>query len=101
MFYLASGKLGAILSSYGFTYLTASWGVQGLLGFFAVVMFLGVLSTFLVPETTGITLEDLSRGYPFVTQCAPYALRTYPCLPNLRACLTCGIAHLGAGPRYH
>lgn len=58
----ATGKAGAILSSYGFTYLTAAWGVQGLLGFFAVVMFLGIFSTFLIPETQGITLEDLSRG---------------------------------------
>jgi MFS family permease len=62
----ATGKLGAIISAYGFSYLKAAWGVQGLLGFFAGVMFLGFLSTLLLPETNGQTLEDLSAGYPLL-----------------------------------
>jgi len=63
----ATGKLGAIISAYGFNYLKGPWGVQGLLGFFAAVMFLGFVCTFLVPETTGQTLEDISAGnYKFI-----------------------------------
>ena len=65
----ASGKLGAIASAYGFTYLKPEWGVQGLLGFFSAVMFLGFLCTFLVPETTGLTLEEISEGYLVVCMC--------------------------------
>jgi PHS family inorganic phosphate transporter-like MFS transporter len=58
----ASGKLGAIISSYGFTYLAPAWGVQGLLGFFSAVMFMGFLCSFMVPETAKISLESLSAG---------------------------------------
>jgi len=58
----ATGKLGAIISSYGFTYIVnnSSNGVQILLGIFSVFMFLGFLTSFLVPETKGISLEELN-----------------------------------------
>jgi len=58
----ATGKLGAVISSYGFSYLVADWsnGVQVLLGIFSIFMFLGFLTSFLVPETKGISLEELN-----------------------------------------
>jgi len=60
----ATGKLGAMVSSFGFTYMVSNSdpdpGVQKLLGIFAVFMFAGLLTTFFVPETKGLSLEELS-----------------------------------------
>jgi PHS family inorganic phosphate transporter-like MFS transporter len=59
----ATGKLGAIVSSYGFTYLVNKWdnGVQILLGIFSIFMFLGFCFTFLIPETKGRSLEEIEE----------------------------------------
>jgi len=62
----ATGKLGAIISSYGFTYLATGPppgqnGVQLLLGIFCAFMFAGIFTTMLIPETKGIALEDISE----------------------------------------
>jgi PHS family inorganic phosphate transporter-like MFS transporter len=61
----ASGKLGAIISSVGFFQLKDSFGgvnsgIPILLGIFAGFMFIGLLFTFLIPETKGKSLEELS-----------------------------------------
>jgi len=60
----ATGKLGAIISSFGFTYLINVYenGVQILLGIFCVFMFCGTLTTLMVPETKGISLEEISEN---------------------------------------
>ncbi|RUP49683.1 phosphate:H+ symporter [Jimgerdemannia flammicorona] len=60
----ASGKFGAILAQVGFGLLkdiggTNAW-IDHLLQLFALFMFTGFLSTFLIPETKGRSLEDLS-----------------------------------------
>ena len=69
----AAGKLGAIIGTFGFLYASQSSeegkqdegyptgiGVRGSLIILACANALGVVFTFLVPETKGISLEDLS-----------------------------------------
>eukprot|EP00026_Physarum_polycephalum_P006130 Phypoly_transcript_06171.p1 GENE.Phypoly_transcript_06171~~Phypoly_transcript_06171.p1 ORF type:complete len:401 (+),score=52.89 Phypoly_transcript_06171:564-1766(+) len=60
----ATGKLGAMISSFGFTYMVSSSdpspGVRKLLAIFAVFMFFGLITTFLIPETKGRSLEEIS-----------------------------------------
>ncbi|KAJ3258870.1 phosphate transporter [Boothiomyces macroporosus] len=56
----AAGKLGAILAAQAFDPLkSTSGGVPMLLWIFAGCCFLGVLFTFLIPETNGKSLEEL------------------------------------------
>ncbi|KAJ6708902.1 PHOSPHATE TRANSPORTER [Salix koriyanagi] len=69
----ASGKLGAIIGAFGFLYLAqnqdkakadagypAGIGVRNSLLVLGVVNFLGLLFTFLVPESKGKSLEEMS-----------------------------------------
>ncbi|KAL1924999.1 uncharacterized protein VTP21DRAFT_4653 [Calcarisporiella thermophila] len=60
----ASGKLGAIVAQIGFSQLKDIGGknafIDKLLIIFGIIMFLGLLFTFLIPETKGRTLEELS-----------------------------------------
>ncbi|KAL2535782.1 putative inorganic phosphate transporter 1-7 [Forsythia ovata] len=69
----ASGKLGAIVGAFGFLYLAqnqdkakadagypAGIGVKNSLILLGVVNFLGLLFTFLVPESKGKSLEEMS-----------------------------------------
>lgn len=57
-----------MISSFGFTYMVShddpSPGVQKLLGIFAAIMFLGLITTFLIPETKGRSLEEINDEYP-------------------------------------
>ncbi|KAH8100144.1 phosphate transporter [Cristinia sonorae] len=61
----ASGKLGAIVAQVGFSQLVNIGGpnkfVKHLLEIFAFFMLTGILSTLLIVETKGKTLEDLSN----------------------------------------
>jgi PHS family inorganic phosphate transporter-like MFS transporter len=61
----ASGKLGAIISQVGFSQLKNIGGtnafVKHILEIFSFFMATGLLSTMLIPETKGRTLEDLSN----------------------------------------
>ncbi|KAF9318629.1 Inorganic phosphate transporter pho84, partial [Podila horticola] len=65
-----SGKLGAIVAQVGFSQLKDRGGpnafIPQLLQIFALFMFIGLLVTFLIPETKGKTLEELSNEDPFV-----------------------------------
>ncbi|RLN03894.1 inorganic phosphate transporter 3 [Panicum miliaceum] len=59
----ASGKLGAIVGSFGFLYLaqtTTGIGVRNSLFLLAGCNLLGLLFTFLVPESKGKSLEEMS-----------------------------------------
>ncbi|XP_059660358.1 inorganic phosphate transporter 1-4 [Cornus florida] len=69
----AAGKLGAIVGAFGFLYLAqnqdkakadagypAGIGVKNALIVLGVINFLGMLFTFLVPESKGRSLEDMS-----------------------------------------
>lgn len=61
----ASGKLGAIVAQVGFSRLKDIGGtnafVKHILEIFAFFMMTGIFSTYLIPETKGRTLEDLSN----------------------------------------
>ncbi|KAF9114352.1 hypothetical protein BGX27_011093 [Mortierella sp. AM989] len=64
----ASGKLGAIITTFAFPKLVDSGGPPGahafmnkLFGIFAGIMGLGFLCTFLIPETKGMTLEEIEE----------------------------------------
>ncbi|KAF9572873.1 Inorganic phosphate transporter pho84 [Mortierella alpina] len=85
----ASGKLGAILATFGFNKLVEIGGKPGehaflpeTLGIFAAIMALGFLFTFLIPETKGLSLEEIehcgnvrANGEPIVTpELAPEVL---------------------------
>ncbi|KAF9432534.1 Inorganic phosphate transporter pho84 [Entomortierella beljakovae] len=60
-----SGKLGAIIAQVGFSRIKDNGGpnkgIPLLLKIFAIFMFIGLLVTFLIPETKGKTLEELSN----------------------------------------
>ncbi|KAF9354186.1 Inorganic phosphate transporter pho84 [Mortierella sp. AD094] len=60
-----SGKLGAIIAQVGFSRLKdnggSNMGIPMLLKIFALFMLIGLLVTFLIPETKGKTLEELSN----------------------------------------
>ncbi|KAF9934724.1 Inorganic phosphate transporter pho84 [Linnemannia zychae] len=60
-----SGKLGAIVAQVGFSQLKDRGGhnafLPQLLQIFALFMFVGLVVTFLIPETKGKTLEELSN----------------------------------------
>ncbi|KAG8963046.1 Inorganic phosphate transporter pho84 [Tulasnella sp. 419] len=60
----ASGKLGAIVAQVGFARLKDIGGkgkfIKHILEIFALFMLTGIFSTFLVPETKGLTLEQLN-----------------------------------------
>lgn len=59
----AAGKTGAVVGTFGFHYMAAAPGIgyNGAFGLLAGTAFLGVLVTFLLPETTGKTLEALGQ----------------------------------------
>ncbi|KAK8674191.1 hypothetical protein V6N13_112487 [Hibiscus sabdariffa] len=56
----ASGKAGAMVGAFGFLYATAGIGVQKSLIILGVVSLLGTFFTFLVPESKGKSLEEMS-----------------------------------------
>ncbi|RHY29552.1 hypothetical protein DYB32_005057 [Aphanomyces invadans] len=57
----ASGKAGAILAAQAFAVVAkSSFGFSGVLYIFSGCCFLGLLFSFCVPETKGLTLEQLS-----------------------------------------
>ncbi|KAF0717171.1 Aste57867_2457 [Aphanomyces stellatus] len=57
----ASGKSGAIIAAQAFSVVAkSSFGFQGVLYIFSGCCFMGLLFSFWVPETKGLTLEELS-----------------------------------------
>ena len=56
----AAGKAGAILGTFGFVYMSADVSLQAALGLLTACNGLGFFCTFLVPETKGKTLEEIS-----------------------------------------
>eukprot|EP01112_Ceratiomyxa_fruticulosa_P016915 TRINITY_DN5180_c0_g3_i1.p2 TRINITY_DN5180_c0_g3~~TRINITY_DN5180_c0_g3_i1.p2 ORF type:complete len:216 (+),score=28.33 TRINITY_DN5180_c0_g3_i1:735-1382(+) len=57
----ASGKIGAIISSYTLGYGLNHAGIQSVIGSLSAVMFLGFVCTYFVPETKGTSLEELNK----------------------------------------
>ncbi|XP_075492112.1 inorganic phosphate transporter 1-4-like [Primulina tabacum] len=87
----ASGKLGAIIGAFGFLYLAqnqdpkkadagypAGIGVKNSLILLGVVNLLGLLFTFLVPESKGKSLEEMSGENEDVNEEAGSSNRTAP-----------------------
>ncbi|GLD94052.1 hypothetical protein PINS_up002663 [Pythium insidiosum] len=61
----ASGKVGAIIAAQGFSVVAKGpLGLKGVLYIFSACCFLGLLFSFWVPETKGLTLEELSNEEP-------------------------------------
>jgi len=56
----ASGKLGAVIGAFGFGAIQQAFGLQTCIICLTVVNFFGLLCTFPIPETTGISLEELA-----------------------------------------
>ncbi|OQR92893.1 inorganic phosphate transporter [Achlya hypogyna] len=56
----ASGKFGAIIAAQGFAVVAKTWGFVAVLYIFSACCFAGLLFSFWVPETKGLTLEELS-----------------------------------------
>ncbi|OAY28091.1 inorganic phosphate transporter 1-4 [Manihot esculenta] len=56
----ASGKLGAMVGAFGFLYAADGIGVRNTLLILAGINFLGMMFTFLVPESKGKSLEEIS-----------------------------------------
>jgi len=56
----ACGKAGAIVGTFGFLYMDNNVSLQAALGLLCGVNGLGFICTFLVPETKGKSLEELS-----------------------------------------
>jgi PHS family inorganic phosphate transporter-like MFS transporter len=56
----ASGKAGAILGVFAFGALKNQQGFPITFGMLAIFMFAGLLCTWFVPETKGLTLEELN-----------------------------------------
>ncbi|GBF98242.1 phosphate:H+ symporter [Raphidocelis subcapitata] len=56
----AAGKAGAIVGVYGFGAINDHHGTQLCLGLLSIFMFAGLLFTFLIPETTGMSLEAIN-----------------------------------------
>ncbi|KAL5542257.1 hypothetical protein UlMin_009967 [Ulmus minor] len=56
----AAGKAGAIVGAFGFPYAEQGIGVRNTLITLGVVNFLGIVFTFLVPESKGRSLEECS-----------------------------------------
>ncbi|KAL6251428.1 hypothetical protein RBB50_001637 [Rhinocladiella similis] len=58
----ASGKAGAIVTSFAFGSLTDAIGLPGVLGFLAGIMALCAAVTLLIPETKGRSIDEIERG---------------------------------------
>lgn len=56
----AAGKAGAMVGAFGFQYAEKAIGVRNTLIILGVVNFLGMVFTFLVPESNGRSLEEMS-----------------------------------------
>jgi PHS family inorganic phosphate transporter-like MFS transporter len=61
----AAGKCGAILTSFAFGTVTDRIGLPGVLGLFAGIMVLNALVTFMIPETRGMTIDDIENEVHF------------------------------------
>lgn len=57
----AAGKCGAVLTAFAFGSAANAMGLSGVLGLFSGVMALAALVTLLIPETNGMTLEDVEN----------------------------------------
>jgi PHS family inorganic phosphate transporter-like MFS transporter len=64
----ASGKIGAVLTSFAFGTLVQNLGLRGALGLFSGLMALVALLTLLIPETKGKSLEDIEADVLYGTK---------------------------------
>ncbi|OQR86218.1 MFS transporter, PHS family, inorganic phosphate transporter [Thraustotheca clavata] len=79
----ASGKAGAILSAQCFAVVAKTWGFDSVLYIFSGCCFMGLLFSFWVPETKGLTLEEISgENEPDSTKLGPYMETSTPVSHN-------------------
>ncbi|CAD6565106.1 MAG: Inorganic phosphate transporter pho84 [Tremellales sp. Tagirdzhanova-0007] len=57
----ASGKAGAILTAYAFATIVEKIGLAGVLGLFSGIMALAAAITLMIPETKGLTIDDIEH----------------------------------------
>lgn len=55
----ASGKCGAVLTAFTFGTVNQKIGLPGVLGLFSGIMALCALCTLLIPETKGVTIDEI------------------------------------------
>jgi MFS transporter, PHS family, inorganic phosphate transporter len=58
----ASGKCGAVLTAFAFGSINQTIGLRGALGLFSGVMVLVAAVALLIPETKGMTIEQIEAG---------------------------------------
>lgn len=58
----ASGKAGAVLTSFAFGIASNAMGLRGVLGLFAGALVIAAVITLWIPETKGRTLEEIEAG---------------------------------------
>ncbi len=58
----ASGKVGAVVTAFSFGNINQTLGLRGALGLFAGVMVLVAICGLWIPETKGMTLEQIEAG---------------------------------------
>lgn len=57
----ASGKVGALLTSFAFGTAVDTIGLKGVLGLFSGIMALAALITLWIPETKGLSIDDIEN----------------------------------------
>ncbi|KAG4428917.1 hypothetical protein IFR05_015604 [Cadophora sp. M221] len=58
----AAGKAGAVLTTFAFGSVTDTIGIRGVLGILSGVIFLTALLTLMIPETKGMSLDQIENG---------------------------------------
>jgi PHS family inorganic phosphate transporter-like MFS transporter len=67
----ASGKAGAVLTSFAFGIASNAIGLPGVLGLFAGALVIAAMITLLIPETKGRTLEEIEAGHIYEKKPSP------------------------------
>lgn len=62
----ASGKVGAVLTSFAFGTAVQNMGIKGVLGLFAGIMFLLAIVSLLIPESKGVTLDEIENDALYI-----------------------------------
>ncbi|KAL1878542.1 hypothetical protein VTK73DRAFT_7883 [Phialemonium thermophilum] len=67
----ASGKVGAVLTAFAFGTINETLGLRGALGLFAGVMVLVAVVSLWLPETKGLTIEEIEAGVVYSDHGSP------------------------------
>ncbi|CAK7201925.1 hypothetical protein SEUCBS139899_004641 [Sporothrix eucalyptigena] len=81
----ASGKIGAVVTSFAFNSATNTIGLNGVLGLLSGIMFLCTLLTYFVPETRGLSLSEIEEDGMYKRKTPRTGLDTVATTPTLGA----------------